>query len=192
VSVVHKDGLVDLHSLGFPEVNEELFFRFATDGRVLKAGDYSATSVFYVPPLSLPPRAVTVGESWELNHAWVSKENGIPLGLEIVTILKQVVQCGSDLCADLEISGSVKIDAPTSKDLDFISDVRGRMLFSIDRGVIVWSLVNNRERLTTKESVLKVKGCMVARLNSPLIWREHSRKNIACKTEPLIPVLPGE
>ena len=78
LTTLEKDGLVDLHDLAFPEVKERIEFVFKPNAEVLYAGSYPKSSVFYVPPLSLPSDAVKVGDTWEMQRSWISMKNNIP------------------------------------------------------------------------------------------------------------------
>ena len=183
IRLLHKDGPVDLRTLGFPEDGEELNFSLTKSATVLKAGTYPKTSIFYVPPLSLPNDPVSVGETWNLEKNWISSGNGIPLELKLVSTLKAWVKCGDDTCADIEVSGEVSMMGIKKNQLKFESEIAGRILFSIERGVLVWSMLKNKERLTTLTSMMTVTGCMVSRLEKPMIWVTDKIKNIECKAE---------
>lgn len=168
VSTVIKDGLVDLHDLAFPELNERIEFIYKPNAEVLYAGGYPSSSVFYVPPLSLPDSEVAVGDTWEMQRSWVSMRNNIPLNIQLVSILKNIYPCGqNEKCADLEISGDVSIIVALNKDVQFNSQITGRIIFSIDKGSILWSMVRSAEVLTLAETRMEVLSCLVSQLTEP-------------------------
>jgi len=167
-STIRKDGTVDLHDLAFPELNEEIEYVFDDLAKVFKAGPYPPESVFFVPPLPLPEEAVEVGSTWNMDHAWIGLKNGIPLQLQIIGILKGFGRCGSkDRCADIEISGNVDVIGIKKAAVEYRSEVWGRLLFSLDRGAVVWSEVRNKEMMRTPEESLEILACMASVLEEP-------------------------
>ena len=187
VTTLDKDGLVDLHDLAFPEVKERIEFVFRPNAEVMYAGGYPKSSVFYVPPLSLPNEKVLVGDTWEMQRSWVSMKNNIPLKLQLVTILKNIYECGkNERCADLEVSGDIGIIATLNKSTNFTSQISGRMIFSIDKGSILWSLVKSVESLNIGSTRMEVQSCLMSSLQEPDedIW---ASKGSEVKCDPLAP-----
>jgi len=86
--------------------------------------------------------------------------------LDMVTIFKEVYACGGQACADLEISGRVKI-LRANKKVRFRSNISGRLLFSIEKGAIVWGHIRNSEVLTTAEQKVAVESCLDSILVEP-------------------------
>lgn len=164
VRTVRKDGTVRLNELAFPEKNKEIDYVVRGNGTVLKAGDYPPQSLFFVPALPIPKEEVKVGDTWTMEHIWHSAADGIPLKLDIVGILKDVVPCdGGKPCADIEISGHVKLVAiPTVEGARFDSKVWGRVLYALDRGEIMWSEMRSAEDMITKGEQVKVVSCMIS------------------------------
>lgn len=166
---VSKDGTIELHDLAFPELREEIDYVLQTNGKVLKAGSFPPNSLFFVPALPMPARAVDVGDTWTMEHTWASARDGIPLRLETVAILKNIVSCGggSDHCADLEISGRVGLVLKaTNPGSQFKSRVWGRVLFSIGRGDVVWSEMRSSEDVVVADTRLAVRSCMVSEIKT--------------------------
>lgn len=162
-----KDGVVSLHDLAFPEKDEVIEYIYTSKGKVLKAGDYPKWSIFYVPPLPLPDGPVQVGDTWEMTEEWRSMNNGIPLQVSLVGILKNVYQCGEDRCADIELSGDVAIANAPAVEIDFISEMHGRLLFNLDKGMNVWSLIQGQEDLRVNEDQTIVVSCLASNLLEP-------------------------
>ena len=158
VRVIEKNGFVDLHELAFPEVGEDLPMAFTANGRVLQAGAYPRDSIFYVPPVSLPDRPVKIGDTWTMSEQWASSANGMPMRIELLTILKAVYICSQEQrCADLEISGTVTLPARVAG-LTFASEIRGRMLFGMAKGTVIWGLIRNAEKLSTEADEIQVRS----------------------------------
>jgi hypothetical protein len=180
-TTISKDGTVDLHDLAFPEKGEEIAYVFSRQGEVYRAGEYSPDSVFYVPPVPLPKTAVQVGDTWTLDHAWVGMKNGIPLGVHLVAILKNIVRCGKDRCADVEVSGGVEVIGLPSQRGQFRSQIWGRMWISIERGAVVWSEMRSRERMDVPSARSEVLSCMSAMLDEGKNWNLPSMAKLVCK-----------
>lgn len=162
---VRKDGKVALHDLAFPELREEI--DFVVDGgtaKVIRAGGYSPLGIFYVPSMPLPKEPVKVGDTWVLEHVWYSANDNIPLKLDIVGILKNIVPCeGDKRCADIEISGNVSlVNAPTTIGSGFESKVWGRVLFGVERGEVIWSEMRSAERMNLPGERVEVSSCMIS------------------------------
>jgi hypothetical protein len=166
VKTVEKDGTADLHELGFPEMGEAIDYVIRGNGEVLKAGHYPEQSLFFVPALPVPSASVKVGDTWPMDHTWYSAKDGIPLRLQVIGILKDIVACeGGKVCADIEISGDVKLGAMKAVPRNvFSSRLWGRMLFSLDRGDVIWSQMRSREDMKTPGHEMKVSSCMLSEM----------------------------
>ena len=96
--------------------------------------------------MALPGKPVSVGDTWSMVHRWTSLKNGIPLEVDIVSILKNVYDCGEKVrCADIEISGDVRIPMPVSQGVSLESRVMGRLLFGVESGTVIWADIRNQE-----------------------------------------------
>ena len=180
-TTVAKDGVVDLHDLAFPEMGEEIEYIFSRQGQVFKAGDYPEDSVFFVPPVPLPKTEVVVGDTWTLDHGWVGMKNGIPLGVHLVGILKNIFQCGTGRCADVEVSGQVEVIGVSPAKAQFVSTIWGHLLISVERGTVIWSEVRSKERMNVPGARTEVLSCMVASLEAPKEWQKPSGLSESCK-----------
>jgi hypothetical protein len=164
VKTTRKDGTVDLHELAFPELGEELDFIQRPTGEVLKAGKYSSNSIFFVPSLPIAGHPVAIGDTWPLEHTWISGHDHIPLKLDVIGILKDIVPCeAGGVCADIEVSGSVHlVMLPTTVGSKFDSRVWGRVLFSLQRGDVIWSEMRSHEEMAVGGERNDVLSCMVS------------------------------
>jgi hypothetical protein len=165
-TTVNKDGPVPLHDLAFPELLETIDYVFRPTGEVLMAGPFPPSSIFFVPSVPIAKEKVQVGDTWVLEHVWRSSRDGVPLKLEILAILKDLVKCeGKNTCADLEISGHVNlVVAPDAAKALFISKLWGRMLFSIERGDVIWSQTRSLEDVRHPGGRVLVNSCMTSEM----------------------------
>ncbi len=161
-----KDGTVGLHDLSFPELNEQIDYVVQANGEVLHAGNFPPQSLFYVPSMPMPASKVEVGDTWTMAHTWFSSKDAIPLKLDVVGILKDIVPCEkTKVCADVEISGHVGLMAqPTTAGSRFSSRLWGRALFSVERGDVIWSEMRSREEMGVKGDHMNVASCMVSEM----------------------------
>ncbi len=168
MTTIEKDGTGSLHDYAFPEPDESIDFFYTSDAHVLKADPFPKESIFYLPPVSLPAKPVKIGDTWTLNHSWISNNDGLPLNLNMVTIFKGVTACGRyGLCADLEVSGKVDIDADKFEEMaSFNSRLWGRILFSFEKGDVIWSEVRSKEVFKTSSSEMRVLACMVSKMQA--------------------------
>ena len=114
---IRKDGDMDLRDLSLPRLNEEIKFVFYPNSEVFKVegnnqSDFPKTSIFYVPPVSLPVGKVKVGSTWVMKRVWLTSKTSIPVKIHLTSIFKNLLKCGEKgKCADIEIDGYV--DLPT-------------------------------------------------------------------------------
>jgi hypothetical protein len=182
-----KEGYADLSDFAMPEPGESLDITLNTQGKVLKAGEMPPGSIYFVPPVSLPGESVKVGDTWPMTAEWISLKSGIPLRMEIVSIFKAMRDCGaSGRCAEIEISGDVSIvGAPNNtvasrevvkkkvEDLKmrFRSELKGRLLFSLDKGLVLYSVVRSDENLSGDKDSVQIASCMLSYVHEPADWR---------------------
>jgi hypothetical protein len=162
VTTTRKDGKVELHDLAFPELRETIdYVVVGKTGQVIQAGAYPPQGIFYVPSIPIPKEPVAVGDTWTMEHTWLSATDSIPLKLEIVGILKDIVSCeGGKTCADIELSGGVELDKGIiAKGTSFQSKLWGRMLFSIDRGDVIWSEMRSNESMNVPGERFAITSC---------------------------------
>ena len=167
-TTTRKDGMVPLHDLAFPEKDEVIDYVIKNTGEIIKAGRFPAQSIFFVPSVPIPDDPVKVGDTWTLEHVWRSSRDGVPLKLEIAAILKDLVTCEKNKkCADIEISGHVNLVIPPDRArASFASRVWGRMLFSLERGDVLWTQTRSREEMVSAQDRITVNSCMVSELKA--------------------------
>lgn len=167
IRVIKKEGAIDLHDFAMPDLGESLELTTTAKGKVVKAGDWPANSIFYVPAVSLPDVPVEVGDTWTMQATWLSLSEMVPYELDMVSILKGFVRCGAGACADIEVSGSVGMQGALKQALVFRSEWRGRLLFSVEQGTVVWSRMNLEETIASDKVHRTVKSCLEAVLKEP-------------------------
>lgn len=165
-TTVEQDGAAELRDFAMPALNEKLVMIIDDRTNVFSAGNYPKDSIFFVPSLSLPEKPVKPGDTWEMVSEWRTFQ-GVPLRMELVSVFKDVVPCGREQkCADIEVSGDVQI-LNTSGEMRFRSELSGRYLFSINRGLVLWSLVRSDQEIATVNDRIAVTNCMLSRLEKP-------------------------
>lgn len=167
LSVLKKEGNADLHDFAMPELGERLEVTADSLGQIYKSGDYPANSIFFVSPMSLPEKPVSVGDTWTMQTSWLSLDEMVPYQLDMVSILKGFWTCGTDVCAEIEISGDVGFQGPLSQTLQFKSTWQGRIYFAMKAGTVAWSRVDSEERLLADKIRRDVDSCLEAVLIEP-------------------------
>lgn len=174
--VTHKDGgSLNLNDMAFPELGEKLKVSYSTKGEVLLAGDYSKDSIFYVPPISLPKKPVSVGDSWSMESEWIDSKSSIKMKMQLKSVLKRTVKCGKKPCFDIEITGSVDIPQ-INEVMKMQSEIWGRILFSQETGGVIWSEIRNREKLEFPQNEILVETCLESMLRKPEIVLLEKKK----------------
>jgi hypothetical protein len=194
VETVSKDGPQDLYDLGYPELGESIDYVFNTKGEVRKAGNFPSNSIFFIPPVVLPKRPVAVDETWTMQRDWISLRNGLPMTVDILTIFKNVYACGNNhKCAELEISGEVRVPESLRKKAKIQSMIVGRLLYNMNTGAIVWSDVRNKDVLGVEDDRVESSSCTESVLESPAGERWPWRPKANCDPNRDIPTrVPGE
>ncbi len=163
MSTVGKNGSLSLNDFGFPELKESIDFQYTPQGKVLKAGHFNELSLFFVPPLPLPTQPVEEGDTWEVNHIWVS-QSGLELLLNVIGIHKGYKSCGdSSPCLNMEISGTVKPASDRIVGMDLNSRISGHLLFSIPKGEVVSSEVRSQETIELPDRKIVSRSCMISK-----------------------------
>lgn len=169
VTTTEKSGEVDLHPMAMPELGERLEMGLLRNGQVLMAGSYPKQSIFYVPQMSLPDDKVEIGDTWELEASWVTLDQSVPFIANMVSILKGFVKCGNESCADIELSGEVRLQG--SLPIGFKNEWRGRLLFALESGVPVWSVTESRADYGD-EAVQRVEtSCLETVMEEPAVLK---------------------
>jgi hypothetical protein len=193
VETVRKDGPVDLYDVGYPEVGETLEYIYTTKALVKKAGHFPENSMFFLPPIALPKKAVSVGDTWKMDAQWVALRNGLPMSVEVISIFKAVYKCGvQHQCAEVEISGEVKVPEGLTKSAALQSTLAGRLLFDLNSGAILWSDIRNVEKLAAGDDQMEIFSCTEALLEEPEQERWPWRAQVGCDPQQPVPgTIPG-
>lgn len=194
VETISKDGPQDLYDLGYPELGESIDYVFNTKGEVRKAGNFPSNSIFFIPPIALPKRPVAVDETWTMQKDWISLRNGLPMTVDILTIFKNVFACGNNhQCAELEISGEVRVPESLRKKAKIQSMITGRLLYNLSTGTILWSDIRNRDMLGVEHDRVESVSCTESVLDSPTSDRWPWRPKPSCDPSRDVPMtVPGD
>ena len=185
LETISKEGQSALSTIALPEKDELIEMHLAADGTVLRAGMYPQHSLYFVPAVSLPSGPVAIGDTWPLAVRWYNMEDGMPFVLEMVSILRGFVQCGSDVCADVDLSGDVRLDGPEQPGAAFSSHWEGRMLFARDTGTVVWMRVDSLEQFKTENAARYVQSCLENVLIEPASLKVESLGAPTCNRDQL-------
>lgn len=185
LSILRKDGTANLHDFAMPEEGEKLEITATSKGKILKSGEYPNNSIFYVPPISLPDGPVNVGDTWTMQASWLSLEEMIPFQIDMVSILKNVWNCGNDRCAEIEVSAQVDLQGPMAQAMAFKSVWQGKMYFALNAGTVVWSRTDSEESVMTANVRRQINSCLESVMVEPADVKLPGLDKPAC--EPLPP-----
>lgn len=193
IETLSKEGPVDLYDLGYPEPGEVLEYVYTTKAKVKKAGHFPDNSLFFIPPIALAEKSVAVGDTWIFSTNWVSLRNGLPMGVEVLSILKNIFDCGNKhKCAEIELSGTIQLPEALHKQAKIESLIAGRVLYNLDVGSIVWSDIRNREKLKTDDGEMEIISCTETLLESPQRDKWPWRAVVKCDPNGQLPTtVPG-
>lgn len=163
VETSDKNGTVNLSELAVPEPGEVMDLVLNANAEVLKAGQYPRESMYFVPSVSLPKKAVKIGDTWENEYTWLSASNALPIKLNLTSILKAAYACASQTCLEIEISGQISIPKNIYQNTSFESEILGRMILLSHNASIVWSKVYNRESTQIGNLEVEVQSCLMAK-----------------------------
>ena len=166
LSTLQKDGFVDLKSLAFPELGEKILYTVDGRGKVLSAGVHPNDSEYSIPFFFAPEGEVAIGETWVNEEEYNLSESGVPLRLELTSILKKVLECGLKTCAEIELSGRVLMNGDYG-DTQYESEFVGRMLVSTSDSRVLWQEIRTGESLGSKNPELIVYSCIESKIVSP-------------------------
>lgn len=145
VRTLKKEGAMDLREFAMPEVGEKIDFVFSSQGRVLRAGSFPESSIYFVPTVSLPKAPVSRGDTWTMESSWAPIGEKAVFYVEMVSIFKEAWACGKRRCAEIEIAADVRAVAGGSPIAGYANRWRGRMLFDIDSGMVAWSRLESED-----------------------------------------------
>lgn len=183
LKTISKDGFIPLKDLGFPELNRKIPYMLDAKARVLRAGSYPPDSIYFIPSVILPDQKVQKGDTWDYVWDYRLIETGIPLRLKVTSILKRFMQCGLRTCADIEVSGLVELSAKV-ENLNYDSELAGRMLVDIEDGSILWQRIRSGESMQTEDGRVDIFSCIESKLKSPFAKATLKDRDLDCKAVP--------
>ena len=200
LTTIEKEGSTDLSDFAMPELGETFEYVISSEGQVLRAGNMPIGTLYYVPPISLPKEEVRVGDSWPLTADWVSLKSNIPLRMELVSILKNFRSCGEvGTCAEIEVSGDVVISGMQSHvltsrtkneqdpKLRFRSEIHGRLLLSLKKGSVLYSIMRSNESLSGEKDSVQISSCLLSFVTKPESDKVLVREATECNPLAAIP-----
>jgi hypothetical protein len=190
ISVIEKNGTVDLHSMAYPELGETLNVIMTPDARILKSGDKPKDSIFFIPPIPIPDKPVPVGDTWTKKWEWVAS-SGIPLQLDLIGIVKGVYPCGGTAkksCVLVELSGDVAVRGQALVGLALESKISGYIFYEPATGSVIWSDIRNKESLVSDGgNRVDIDSCLESVLVEPKEdrWVHSAKPTCGARTDSL-------
>ena len=162
---LEKSGPAELNQMAFPELGEEVIFRYGKSGDVIKAGKYPEFSIFFVPPVPLPKHAIQVGDTWKYTTSWLDYNQGIEMAIDLVGVLKDTVSCfENEICLDIEYSGNVLLPEKLQGLTKFRGTAVARFLIRPKNYSILRSTIRNKESMAKDEHRMDIRSCIVSQV----------------------------
>lgn len=186
-----KEGPMDLRDFAMPESGERLELVLSSQAKVLRAGNFPKGSLYYVPTTSLPEAPVGKGDTWTMQATWSPIGEDARLQLDMLSILKGFWSCGTNRCAEIEISGGVQAGSGGVAIPGYRNEWRGRLLFDVDAGTVVWSRLESDESFEGDRGKRVVKSSLEGTMIAPEALKPPGAALAACASPPEAGVSPS-
>lgn len=155
-----KEGPVALTDLGFPEKNERIEYVWDSRGRVYKAGNRDPQSLFFIPAFPYPQKAMSIGQSWNYEHDWITKK-GLAMKLKVSASLKEKGSCykSKESCWLVDLKGEV-VPPDELAQKNFKSTFIGQCWIDEKTGLVVQSWTASKEGLADNKNRIEVNSCL--------------------------------
>ena len=161
--ISHLKGEVDLTSMGFPPQGRVLFSIVDERGKIMAVKDVPTETVFYVPRIPLPERAVQAGDGWIFEKQWRSLKTGWPFIVKLNLTLKGWYSCGGLNCAHIVYVGKVFLPSSNPISGGFLkSSLVGEFIYAPVGDQFLWSASKNEEIFVHKEKKVVVDSCVAS------------------------------
>lgn len=159
--VTDLKGKAELTSMGFPPVGSALFSIISNKAEVLAVKGVPLETIFYVPRIPLPKKAVKVGDSWDFSKSWRSLKTGWPFTVNLKVTHKGWYNCGGLNCINISYKGSVVLppENPVSKG-SLKSELSGEFVYAPVGDQFLWSSSKNIEVFKDEGKRVQVNSCV--------------------------------
>ncbi len=166
-TTTRKEGSMQLHDMAYPELNERIDFVYNQEGEVLKAGSFLKNSLFFLPPIPLPKKAIRVGDHWDYEGRWTAPSLQGTMKIKLQMELKKILPCFSnEKCVGVQWTGIVNPDQGQKFNLPVESVIQGYALYRPLTGSQLWSYTRNIESFSLQNLKLRVSSCVQSILKS--------------------------
>lgn len=166
--VTNLRGDVDLSNMGLPPKGKTLLEVIDNKAEVLAVKDYPQETIFYLPKIALPKKAVQPGDSWKFSRVWRSLQTGWPFQIDLDLKLVSWVDCGGLRCAHIKFTGAVSLPSSSPlKNTKLESKITGEFVYAPNGHQFIWTLSESEESFVTKTKLVKVKSCTASYQISP-------------------------
>jgi len=166
--VTDLEGDVELPNMGLPPLGKTLMEVVDSKARVIAVKDYPQETIFYLPKIALPEKAVKPGDSWVFKSIWRSLKTGWPFEITLNMTLDSWVSCGGLKCAYIKFDGGIGLPKNSPlKGATLGSEVTGEFVYAPVGHQFIWTLSESEETFKTKSKLVKVKSCTASYQISP-------------------------
>jgi hypothetical protein len=166
--VTEVEGDVDLTNMGLPPQGKTLVEAVDKKARVLAVKDFPEQTIFYLPKIALPEKAVSPGDEWEYLGRWRSLKTGWPFEVKLNLKLKTWLMCGGLKCAHITYTGAVSLpeDSPLKQSV-LDSEVVGEFVYAPVGHQFIWTYSKSEETFKSPSKVVSVDSCTASHQTSP-------------------------
>ncbi len=166
--VTNVEGDVDLLNMGLPPQGKTLSEVVDKKGKVLAVKGFPEESIFYLPKIALPEKAVKVGDEWVYQDKWRSLKTGWPFEVKLRMTLKSWVSCGGLRCAHIKYDGGISLPKESPlKEAVLKSTIKGEFVYAPIGHQFIWSYSKSVETFTSSSKIVDVKSCTASYQISP-------------------------
>lgn len=162
-------GDVDLASMGLPPLGQVLVEIVDKKARVQAVQNFPMDTVFYLPKIVLPEKAIQVGDTWSFSGQWKSLKTGWPFSLDLQLKLEAWFLCGGLECLYITYNGKMGLPekGPLEGKAKLKSKVRGAFIYAPVGHQFIWAESTSQENFQTAEKYVEVESCTVSYQSSP-------------------------
>lgn len=161
-------GDVDLTNMGLPPQGKTLMEVVDKKAKVVAVQGFPEETIFYLPKIALPQKAVKPGDTWSYSGKWRSLKTGWPFKVTLNLKLKEWVSCGGLQCAHIVYTGAIGLpdDSPL-KGAVLESEIEGEFVYAHVGHQFIWSYSNSMETFLSDRKRVEVKSCTASYQKSP-------------------------
>lgn len=166
--VTDVEGDIDLTNMGLPPQGKTLMEVVDKRAQVLVVKGFPEETIFYLPKIALPGKAVNTGDTWSYEGRWRSLKTGWPFEVKLSLSLESWVLCGGLQCAYIKYTGTVSLpEGSPLKGASLTSEIEGEFVYAPVGHQFVWAYSKSSEKFVSSDKIVDVSSCTASYQISP-------------------------